>query len=259
MNDNEISIRDLAARIRYIEDTYKSKPNFHEDHSWQRLMMCFCLYEIHSTLNQTGNENTRFAIDLAQAIAMADAGHRVGLFALPRDKHDPLPRNPFLRFPVEAKAAAILEMGSLEKNRTQSEWADRIASRLADAGWHRPGKGGAYSGSAIKKWRKDCILGCHPSSLAYDNFISTHRAEGANTARLLEDLAEYCARELEGRKKTSICDDLEWRRRGINMIWPGSLAKDADIDDVRRLLNVKGKKFQKQQGRRRPVLKQPSE
>jgi len=95
---------------------------------------------------------------------------------------------------VQARAAAILELGYSHENRPQNKLADKIAEKLGEAGFCRPGSrsGLAYSGDAVKKWRIRCMRPRHPAHELYTSFGGKYRTRGVSAPDALAELVKEC-------------------------------------------------------------------
>ena len=98
---------------------------------------------------------------------------------------------------VQARAAAILELGFSHENMDQGVLADTIAEKLAEAGFSPAGPraGRVYSGSAVKKWRTSCIRKRHPAHSLYNSFGNKYRSRRKNALEALAELVEECRRD----------------------------------------------------------------
>lgn len=256
MNHSTYSIEDLAKRISDIEQVYVSLPGFYGNYPLQRQMMMDCLLEVNRAFESAGYDGITFATDLGLALSLTNEGRRIGLLALPRELRNSNPRHPVIRYFIEASSAALLEMSSADSSRTQLEWANQIAHALGHAGYERPGRGGRYTGSAIKKWRKDCIQRRHPFFSTYDETLAMFRDVcGNDVGGALKSWATVSAKRLGKKDRIGPDEALSVKKRALKVLFGASLGDDATINDVDQALNRLREDMHKAHSRRKRLVK----
>jgi hypothetical protein len=140
--------------------------------------------------------------ELNTALQDANDGRLPKLFVPSPRRKKKSERNPSRSECIQARAAAVLELGFSDEGQEQAKLAPEITKELARAGFWRPGsrEGIGYSGDALKRWRVGCIQDRHPARGVYSSCLRKHRSKRISASAALAALVQDCVRDF-GRTK----------------------------------------------------------